>query len=101
MRPKRALSIRQPFAELIMTGKKKHEYRNIPTNIRERVYVYASNTPGPLEAASYELVDTVAETVLNRLSRLGCAKWLSGRASGQAESLQSSEKRGEPSPILH
>ena len=50
MRPKRALSIRQPFAELIMTGKKKYEYRNFPTNIRERVYVYASNTPGPPEA---------------------------------------------------
>jgi hypothetical protein len=33
-----------------MGGKKKFEYRSIPTNIRKRVYVYASNTPGPLEA---------------------------------------------------
>lgn len=43
----RALSIQQPFAELILSGKKKYEYRSIPTNIRERVYVYASKKPGP------------------------------------------------------
>ncbi|MHB8390846.1 MAG: ASCH domain-containing protein [Acidobacteriaceae bacterium] len=43
----RALSIRQPFAELILRGKKKYEYRSIPTNIRERVYVYASKKSGP------------------------------------------------------
>jgi len=43
----RALSIRQPFAEQIMRGIKRFEYRSMPTNIRERVYVYASLTPGP------------------------------------------------------
>ena len=43
----RALSIQQPFAELIMVGKKKFEYRSIPTKIRERVYVYASKKSGP------------------------------------------------------
>jgi hypothetical protein len=45
MKMNRALSIKQPFAEQIMTGKKKWEYRSIPTNIRERVYVYASKSP--------------------------------------------------------
>jgi len=45
----RALSIQQPFAELIMVGKKKCEYRSIRTNIRERVYVYASKKSGPKE----------------------------------------------------
>jgi hypothetical protein len=57
MRGKRALSIRQPFAEQIMSGKKKYEYRSIPTNIRERVYVYASLKPAPRkdwEEAGYE-----------------------------------------------
>ena len=37
----RALSVRQPFAWAILEGKKKIEYRSRPTNIRERVYVYA------------------------------------------------------------
>ena len=42
----RALSIRQPYAEQIMRGTKKIEYRSRPTNIRERVYIYASLQPG-------------------------------------------------------
>jgi hypothetical protein len=41
----RALSVRQPFAEQIMRGTKKIEYRSIRTNIRGRVYVYASKQP--------------------------------------------------------
>lgn len=41
----RAISIRQPFVELILLGKKVKEYRSRPTNIRERVYLYASLTP--------------------------------------------------------
>src|SRR5260370_33192296 len=42
----RAWSIRKPYAELIMLGKKKIEYRSKPTRIRERLYIYASMTPG-------------------------------------------------------
>ena len=42
----RALSIRQPYAEQILRGTKKVEYRNRLTNIRGRVYIYASMTPG-------------------------------------------------------
>lgn len=40
----RAISVRQPFAELIMQGVKTEEYRTISTNIRERIYIYASKT---------------------------------------------------------
>src|SRR5438105_4937924 len=45
----RALSIRQPFAELIMSGEKPIEYRNRPVKLRERVYIYACKTPSSLE----------------------------------------------------
>jgi hypothetical protein len=41
----RALSVRQPYAEQIMRGVKRVEYRSQPTRIRERVYIYASLTP--------------------------------------------------------
>jgi hypothetical protein len=41
----RAISIRQPFVEQILRGTKRYEYRSVPTNIRERVYVYASLKP--------------------------------------------------------
>ena len=46
----RALSIRQPYVEQILLGKKRIEYRSRPTNIRERVYLYASLTPGGSQA---------------------------------------------------
>ena len=43
----RALSIRQPFAELILRGIKTVEYRSRPTSIvGERFYVYASKKSG-------------------------------------------------------
>lgn len=38
----RALSIRQPWAELILRGIKTIEVRSINTKIRERFYIYAS-----------------------------------------------------------
>jgi hypothetical protein len=40
-----ALSVRQPLAELIVSGKKKIEHRSRSTKIRERVYIYASQKP--------------------------------------------------------
>jgi hypothetical protein len=42
----RAISIRQPYVEDILRGKKKYEYRSRPTKIRGRVYLYASYSPG-------------------------------------------------------
>ena len=42
----RAISVRQPYAEMIMRGIKTIEYRSIVTHVRGRVYVYASLTPG-------------------------------------------------------
>lgn len=40
----RAISIRQPYVEAILNGEKTIEYRSRKTNIRERVYIYASKT---------------------------------------------------------
>jgi hypothetical protein len=47
----RALSVRQPWVELILCGKKRAEYRRRPTNIRERVYLYASLQPADWPSA--------------------------------------------------
>jgi hypothetical protein len=44
-----AISVRQPYAELIIRGVKVHEYRSRPTNIRGRVYIYASKNTGRVE----------------------------------------------------
>ena len=40
-----ALSIRQPYAELILRGEKPIEFRSLATRKRERVYIYASRIP--------------------------------------------------------
>ena len=40
----RALSIRQPWAKLIILGHKTIEVRSRRTNIRERVYIYAGRS---------------------------------------------------------
>lgn len=40
-----ALSVRQPFASMIVCGIKSIEFRSKPTTKRERVYIYASKTP--------------------------------------------------------
>ncbi len=44
---KYAISIRQPFVELILRKKKKREFRSKQTHIRGRVYLYASLKPAP------------------------------------------------------
>ena len=41
----RALSIRQPYAERILRGDKKIEYRTWPTTHRGKIYIYAAKTP--------------------------------------------------------
>jgi hypothetical protein len=40
-----ALSVRQPYAELIMCGDKKWEYRSKRCNLRGRIYIYAGKKP--------------------------------------------------------
>jgi hypothetical protein len=48
-----ALSIRQPFAEMILRGIKTVEYRSRPTRlIGQRFYIYASKTQGTKGVAS-------------------------------------------------
>jgi len=41
--------VRQPYVELILAGRKTIEYRSRATRVRERVYLYASTFPGPVE----------------------------------------------------
>ncbi len=44
--PMMALSLRVPFAEQVLEGTKTIEYRSIPTNKRERVFVYEAKGDG-------------------------------------------------------
>ena len=105
MRPRRALSIRQPFAERIMNGKKKYENRRIPTNIRERVYVYASKTPGSPEAwkkSGFEPGQLPTGVLIGTVEIIGCEgnpgdyRW----KLGQPERLKRMMKpKNRPQPV--
>ena len=52
----KTLSIRQPYVELILRGKKRQEYRSRPTHIRGRVYLYAGIKSGDDEWAERNIV---------------------------------------------
>jgi hypothetical protein len=99
-----ALSVRQPYAELIMRGKKKIEYRSKATKIRGRVYIYASMTPGHSEdfgrmrlksgdLPTGVLIGTV-EVVGSRVGD-GCCEWLLANPKRLDEALRP-EKHPQP-----
>ena len=72
----RALSIRQPWAELILLGHKTIEVRSKRTNLRERVFIYAElNRIEPAEEArispfAYQMYSKTLIIFLPRLSIL-------------------------------
>lgn len=119
----RALSIRQPWAELILLGHKTIEVRSRRTNIRERVHIYAGrNRIEPEEEARFAAqfgidVDALPRGVLvGTVEIVGCRPlemsdsreacfridraagffaWLLERAEG-AGSLQTPKKHPQP-----
>lgn len=71
----RALSIRQPFAEQILAGDKKIEYRSRRTHIRGRVYIYACKAPGDAdsyEEAGYEVEDLLRGVLIGTVEVVDC-----------------------------
>ncbi len=70
-----ALSVRQPYAELILRGEKRIEYRTRPTSVRGRVYIYAPLRPGPAEAfalAKASAGDLAAGVIVGSVEIVGC-----------------------------
>lgn len=79
----RALSIRQPWAELILRGVKTVEYRSRPTHIiGERFWIYASSGP------------------FNKLRACGIAKTGTSRQRAAETELSPAELRGVTSDNL-
>jgi len=74
----RALSVRQPYAEQIMRGTKKIEYRSRSTIIRDRVYIYASKTLTTREKQAYKKMkkepgDFPVGVLIGTVDIVGCA----------------------------
>jgi hypothetical protein len=78
-----AISIKQPFAEQVMRGTKKLEYRSRPTHIRGRVYVYASLKPRPREdwkGLRFGLADVSVGMIIGTVEVVGCRRVSTGYA---------------------
>jgi len=69
-----AFSVHQPFAEQIMLGAKKFEYRNMKTKKRARVYVYASlrNNKQAYEEMKKEPGDFPNGVIVGTVEIVGC-----------------------------
>ena len=77
---KRALSIRQPYAELILRGEKTVEYRTRPTSIvGERFYIYAA---GKWPRAKAKTVTGAWSTDLAMPGEAAALPWLMEMARG-------------------
>lgn len=76
---RRAISIKQPFVEQILNGTKKMEFRTVPTNIRERVYLYASLKPRPKSDPSWRKLpkperDLPVGRIVGTVEIVGCTE---------------------------
>jgi hypothetical protein len=96
MKKIRALSVRQPFAEQIMRGTKKFEYRSQPTRILGTVYVYASLGSRP--AADWRGLrigpeDVPRGLIIGTVKIAGCRQLASGEF---AWSLKSPKRLRKP-----
>jgi hypothetical protein len=72
--PRAAFSVHQPYAERILRGTKKYEYRSKPTLIRGRVYVYAT-LKGPMRLPRGRILGTVEVIACEWSSNLRCYRW--------------------------
>lgn len=77
----RAISIKQPFVEQIFRRTKKFEYRSRPTNVRGRVFIYASLKPRPSEdwrGMGVRPEDVPLGKVVGTVKIVGCRRLGSG-----------------------
>jgi hypothetical protein len=70
----RALSVRQPYAELILQGVKKEEYRSRATKITGTVYIYASLTADVDNAYDYPIDGLATGMLVGTIDIVGCKK---------------------------
>ena len=72
----RAISIQQPYLEMILRGTKKTEYRSRQTHIRGRVYLYASQKAGATDyfkKLKLQPGDLPTGVILGSVEIVGCS----------------------------
>ncbi|MEK6917580.1 MAG: ASCH domain-containing protein [Nanoarchaeota archaeon] len=67
----KALSIKQPFAELILEGKKKIELRKWNTNFRGEFLIHASKTPDEKVMKEFNFADLPCGAIVGKVNLVG------------------------------
>ena len=103
----RALSIRQPYAEEILRGTKKFEYRSMRTRVlNEKVYIYASLKPGDLtrfKALGLEPGDLPTGALVGTMEIEECVPTEDGwawRIKNPQRLKRLRKPRGKPQPVF-
>jgi hypothetical protein len=73
-----AFSVHQPYADQILRGTKRYEYRTIPTRMRGRVYVYATLKAMTRQTRNLprgQILGTVEVIACEWCTRIQCYRW--------------------------
>ena len=93
----RAISIRQPYVEMILRGTKRAEYRSRATKVRGRVYLYASLKLAEADARGVrDLLSLPRGLIVGSVEIVGCVAEVRGRLrleARQAPALPDSSTR--------
>lgn len=105
-RPTRALSVRQPYVELILRGQKRFEIRSRPTKIFERVYIYASqlsaDDPAAWRRVRCERGDLPVGKVVGTVEVVGCrrrGRWYDWLLANPKRLARPRTVRVKPQPV--
>jgi hypothetical protein len=98
---RRAISIRQPYVELILQREKAREYRSRPTTFRGTVLLYASKK---LAHEDYPGVYNLPlGRIVGQVDIVGCRPWCGEYAYELANPVRFDEPlpfRGQPQPLF-
>ena len=94
---RRAFSVHQPYADQILRGTKKYEYRSRPTHIRGRVYIYASikSRQRKSQLIQGRILGTVEVISCHWSPRLNCYRWKLSRP----KRIRPRIPRNHPQPV--
>ena len=72
----KALSLKQPFAELILQGRKKIELRNWNTSFRGEFLIHASKVPDKESMVKFEFVELPLGAIVGKAKLVGVKHYL-------------------------
>lgn len=83
----KALSLKQPFAELILNGKKKIELRRWNTNFRGEFFIHASKIPDKKNMKKFDFKDLPLGFIVGKAELIDVKRYKSGEEFNKDKDL--------------